>query len=438
MKDPEKGGHGLRSALLMAAAALLCILVLLGSGKKAEAPTQAAITVSPPARKPLPAPVGLRIAVASDTHFDPDNSDKNGQITETVYNMEILDAMLWDARKQGAELLLITGDLCNSGKSHKHVALAERLRAAEAEGLTVYVLPGNHDLVPVKQTDFAALYADFGYDEAYSRDPVSLSYCVRLDGLMLLMMDTAGYGAGAIDLPGAAARENSEAFLSGETLQWAEDLLREAEEADLPVLAAGHYNLLPEISHTPGSGYYVENGERFAALLRRYGVPLYLSGHMHLRAVYQAAGLTEQLTECLIAYPTGYTVLDLTEDALTVTPRRADVDAWAAETGHKDPVLLHFADWQERTMADYCRTSVEAMAGRNPITEAEKENAAAFFYTAMRAYWDGSLPSRRDSIRSMPGYEPFFRCAEGYSYGWWLKDLIETAPPLLGGYTLQR
>ena len=82
MKDPEKGGHGLRSALLMAAAALLCILVLLGSGKKAEAPTQAAITVSPPARKPLPAPVGLRIAVASDTHFDPDNSDKNGQITE--------------------------------------------------------------------------------------------------------------------------------------------------------------------------------------------------------------------------------------------------------------------------------------------------------------------------------------------------------------------
>ena len=37
----------------------------------------------------------------------------------------------------------------------------------------------------------------------------------------------------------------------------------------------------------------------------------------------------------------------------------------------------------------------------------------------------------------MPGYEPFFRCAEGYAYGWWLKELIRTASPLLKGFTLE-
>ena len=435
MKQSRQKAFSLLTPLLMLAAALLCVLALGFSGGAAPAETIAPAPVLSPLAPP---PAGLRIAVASDTHLDPDNTDRSGSLSETVYNMEIMDAMLWDAREQGAELLLITGDLCNSGKENKHAALTEKLRAAEETGLAVYVLPGNHDLAPIKQTDFARLYEAFGYDEACSRDPASLSYCVVRGDLMLLMMDTGGYAAGAIDLPGAAARPDSEAFFSDATLRWAEEQLQRAQREGLFVLAAGHYNLLPEISHEPGSGYYVENGERFAELLRQYGVPLYLSGHMHMRAVYREDGLTEQLTECLIAYPTGYTLLDLTEEALSVTPRRVDVDAWAEASRQTDPVLLRFADWQEQTMQTYCRTTVGAMAERNPISAAEKGAAADFFYAAMRAYWDGSLASRRDTVRSMAGYDAFFRCAEGYSYGWWLRDLIESASPDLPGYTLPR
>ena len=36
----------------------------------------------------------------------------------------------------------------------------------------------------------------------------------------------------------------------------------------------------------------------------------------------------------------------------------------------------------------------------------------------------------------MPGAAPFFRCAEGYAYGWWLRDLIDTATPLLKGFAI--
>ena len=184
----------------------------------------------------------LRIAVASDLHLDPDNTDKS-QGTEVVYNMELVDALLWDAKQQGAEMILLTGDLVNGGKPQRHEALAEKLRKAEREGLPVYVLPGNHDLAPVGQTEFASFYEDFGYAEACSRDPVSLSYCVIRDGVMLLMMDTAGYSLGAIDLPGAAARSRNDPFFSEETLRWAEACLQDAKEKSLTVLAAGHYNL---------------------------------------------------------------------------------------------------------------------------------------------------------------------------------------------------
>lgn len=416
-----------------AAAALLCFTMLLsGCGARASA---AEVTV--PVFPPLPEKGEVRVAVASDLHFDPDNRPHGEEPAQAAYNMELADALLRDAREQGADFLLLTGDLCNGGRDYRHAALCEKLRRAEAAGLPVYVLPGNHDLAPVTQTAFAALYADFGYDEAFSRDPSSLSYCVVRDGLMLLMMDTAGYETGCIDLPAAEAPDTGRIFFSENTLLWAENMLRTAREQGLHILAAGHYNLLPEASRDPASeSYYLQNGERFAALLREYGAPLYLSGHMHVRAVYQEAGLTELLTEYLLGYPTAYSVLDLSDAGIVYTPRRVDVDAWAAESGQEDSHLLHFAEWQQEELWRYSEQNVEYMSARNPISRREKADAAAFFYRVMDDYWRGTLADERDAVKVMPGAGPFFRCAEGYAYGWWLRDLIDTASPLLKGFTI--
>ena len=140
--------------------AALCLTALLLSACGVEVPEQT----------PLPETEGLRIAVASDLHFDPEHTDKKSGLGAVAYNPELVDALLYDAKAQGAELLLLTGDIVNAGKDDCHAALAEKLRTAEDSGVTVYVLPGNHDLAPVTQQEFAALYADFGYAEAYRCD----------------------------------------------------------------------------------------------------------------------------------------------------------------------------------------------------------------------------------------------------------------------------
>lgn len=413
--------------------ALTVVLLLLLCGCARE--TARADTPEP---TPFPAAQGLRVAVASDLHLDPDNRINGAALSAAGYNLELADALLWDAQQQGAKLILLTGDLVNGGRPHRHAALAEKLRAAEQAGLEVYVLPGNHDLAPVGQNGFAEFYADYGFSQAYSRDEASLSYCVMRDDLMLLMMDLGGYSAGAIDLPGAAKRGNNEAFVSEKTLVWAEEMLREATKREVPILCAGHFNLLTAESRDPdSSGYYVENGERLAELLREYGAALYLSGHTHVRGVHQEQGLTEQVTEYLLSYPTGYTVLDLSDDTLRCLPRRVDVDAWAAETGQTDKHLLHFAEWQQEELRRYSAENVEYMAKRNPISSREKKEASAFFYAVMDAFWRGELYDRREEMKAMPGMEPFFRCAEGYAYGWWLRDLLDNVSALLGGYTLE-
>ena len=411
-----------------ALAALLCLALLLcACGTSDDVPTPA----------PLPAAEGLRIAAASDLHFDPDNTNKKANLGAVAYNPELIDALLCDAAEQGAELLLLTGDLVNLGKREHHEALAEKLRAAEANGLTVFVLPGNHDLAPVSQREFAAIYDDFGYEDACSRDCASLSYCVMRDDLCLLMMDTAGYDHSAIDLPDAPYRTDDEAFLSETTLQWAEQMLAEAKEKKLPVLCAGHYNLLTAEGRDPTrSGLYLENGGRFAQLLRDYEAPLYLSGHVHTRYVLQEQGLTELITEYLLAYPTGYSMLDLAPDAITYMPRRVNVDTWAQNTGQKDRTLLHFSSWQQKQLRQYSVQNVNDMCVRNPLSHREAKHAAAFFYAVMDAYWRGDLAAECETLLAMRGCEPFFRCAEGYAYEWWLRDLIDNASPQLGGFTI--
>ena len=100
-------------------------------------------------------------------------------------------------------------------------------------------------------------------------------------------------------------------------------------------------------------------------------------------------------------------------------------------------VLLNFADWQQEELYRYSVNNVRYMSERNPIGDEEKIDAAGFFYTTMNSFWDGTLSEKREAIKKMPGYEPFFRCAEGYSYGWWLKNLIETASPMLKGFELR-
>lgn len=416
------------------ALALLLVLCAVLSGCAAAETAETGVAAVTP--RPLPEAAGLRIAVASDLHFDPE-SRPGEEPTASEFSSELVDALLWDAKTQGAAFLLLTGDIVNGGRAPRHEALCEKLARAEAGGLDVYVLPGNHDLAPFTQTQFATLYAPFGYDEAFSRDASSLSYCVVRDGLLLLMLDTGGYPGAACDLPGSNGAAETTAFVSEATLQWVGDMLDTAREEGLRVLCAGHYNLLTSVSRdSANTGYYVRNGEALAQLLREAGALLYLSGHIHTRAVNQESGLRELVTEYLLAYPSGYSVLDLSERQLRYSPRRIDVDTWAAQTGQSEPILLHYAQWQQEELLRGAEATVAAMAKRNALSEAEQGDAAAFFYAVLDAYWQGTLSSRREALEAMPGCAAFFRCAEGYAYGWWLRELLDTASASLAGFTV--
>ena len=85
---------------------ILCVLFLsacqTAEGMKAPEESPEVIV---PSMVPLPAPEGIRIAVASDLHLDPDHATRSGELSGVSLNPELVEALLRDARHQGAELI---------------------------------------------------------------------------------------------------------------------------------------------------------------------------------------------------------------------------------------------------------------------------------------------------------------------------------------------
>ena len=363
----------------------------------------------------------LRIAAAADLHVNPAFHYTNIVNPLEPYHLQIVDAFIWDAVRSGTDVLLLLGDITNQGRLSQHEALLQKLRAAEEQGVAVYVLPGNHDIGEVSAEQFAGLYADFGYGEAHSRDPASLSYSVLLGEQLLLLLDTGGYDG-----------LQSSAVLTDETLAWAQRQLQEAGQRGWQVIAAGHYPLC-----TSHSTAFVGK-EKAIELLKEYGVELYLCGHLHKRCVTVQDGLTELVVDQTISYPCCYAAL--TADGAggyAYQPKHIAVSAWAEENQPDDPNLLLFDHYQRRLEQERCCSIVEKLKREQEISEEEQRLAEDFFFQMMDYRAQGTLSLYADALRAHPGFEIMIRLGEGTIYSRWIPSVLSDAVPYTTGFVLR-
>ena len=342
------------------------------------------------------------LLAATDSHFiAPGLTDHGAYFTALTENSdgklmrcseEIMDAFLAEAVEADPEALLLTGDLTFNGALLSHTALAAKLRAAEEQGLRIYVLPGNHDLdnpnaarffgaefqrVPFAESaDFRRIYADFGFDEALSTDTDSLSYVVSLnDHTRLLMLDFN--------------TRHDPCGVSDRTLAWVEAQLREARDAGLNMLAAGHQNLFQLTVFR--AGYVIDKADRLAELLRQYGVTLYLSGHLHCQHWKTEEGLTEIATSALAVSPCQYGVLTVSGDKLRYQTKETDVSAWAREQGRTEAELLDFPAYAAGVFDGRNRVSTAETLSLFNFTPEEVECMAEYIVKLNRAYFSGDM-----------------------------------------------
>jgi len=123
------------------------------------------------------------------------------------YSGEVLECLVGEMLQRNPDLVIIPGDLTKDGELVSHQLVVKALSRLRSANIPVVVVPGNHDIDnpegyyfngdatrPAERTSpeqFKSLYADFGYNQAYAKDPASLSFvCEPLEGLVLLCIDT--------------------------------------------------------------------------------------------------------------------------------------------------------------------------------------------------------------------------------------------------------
>lgn len=218
--------------------------------------------------------------ITSDLHLTRDISDH-----ETTLNA------LRDAA-QSVDAVILLGDSTNNARMEEHAHVLDFLSSF---GKPAYVIPGNHD-VTLDISDFIDLYADYGWNQAFSRDGDSASCAVMTDnGTCLLLLDTNSMPGHVAPLGGISER----------TCEWVSDTLSSLPD-EMPVVACGHHPLLPEArwQRTPGA-------EALVHTLK--GVKLYLCGHDHGFAAVKVDGMQQITVGQPQAYPGWAGILEISE-----------------------------------------------------------------------------------------------------------------------------
>lgn len=395
--------------------ALLCALLLL--------PAACGLAVSArPGALPGPAEAGqpLRLMVATDLHYlSPRLTDGGALFMRTIERGDgklvehmdaVVDALIDRVLELRPDALVLTGDLTFNGERESLLDLREKLRRVQAEGIPALLLPGNHDIgsifacryegdaayltTNISQDDFRALCGEFGPDRALSADKNSFSYVYELaEDVRLLFLDANTAGAGG--------------KLRDETIQWARDQMRAAEEAGARVISVTHQNLLPQ-SGLLNKGYVIGNRKEVLELLREGGVRTNLSGHSHILHATEEDGLTDYCTEALSLTPLRYALVEL-DEARNIRYRTESLPLLQREAAER---------------FDSCsRLKLEPAAAALELPEDQAAELLEFAVQLNRAYFTGELDPA--AAQADPRWAAWRNAGEGSFWLDYMESMME-------------
>lgn len=361
---------------------------------------------------------------ASDIHYmSPILTDYGQAFTELIdngdgkvvrYMPQIWQAFAEEVIAARPDVLVLSGDLTLNGEKINHEELAVHLSVVENAGIPVVVIPGNHDInnphatqyfgdyqTPVETVtpeEFRTIYGAYGYDEAASYAPDSLSYLYILnETTWMLMLDSCIYDP-----------ENEvDGEIKDGTMDWIEQCLREAYVQGITVIPVAHHNL-QELSRVYVEECVIRNYQELLKLLEYYLTPVFASGHLHVQRVQKHTtgpgmpdhmyGITEIVSNSLIIPPCQYGRMTLHADgSMSYHTKNTDVSGWAAKHGETNPELLDF--WA------YSQNYIRSVIGRQTyskikyIPEDVKAHMVQYYADLYSDYYAGRQINYKERIK---------------------------------------
>ncbi|MFB1049719.1 metallophosphoesterase [Paraliobacillus sp. JSM ZJ581] len=355
----------------------------------------------------------LSLFVTTDWHYLDESLTDNGKAFQQylesgdgkqLQDMDvILDTFAFEVKVAKPDIVIISGDLTNNGEKSSHEAVAKRLTSLENSGTSVYVIPGNHDInnpwarkfneteqvkvETITANEFSSIYQAFGYQEAISIDPSSLSYLAApSEYVWLLMLDTNHYknnkNKGFPELNGS---------LSTNTIDWIKACYAYAKENNAQIIPVMHHNLA-EHNEAFNDGYTIDNKKQVTKLFQRYATPLVLSGHIHAQNIHKTKEIYDIATSGLSVYPQQYGVINYsaTTKNLNYETKKLDVASWAKRNKKKEKNLLQFDSYSASYFGEFAyHLAYNSLKGTS-LSNKQKEELANEMIVLNQRFFSGS------------------------------------------------
>ncbi|MEM7554908.1 MAG: metallophosphoesterase [Cyanobacteria bacterium P01_A01_bin.84] len=250
----------------------------------------------------------FRFAVVSDLHIALPHTiwDHPSRFHLVEVSIPAFESVLEHLLRLDLDFLLLPGDLTQHGEPENHSWLQKTLSKLPFPS---YVVPGNHDVPVLEANDqsiafsaFPNYYRKFGYeygDRHYYT--CELMPGVRLIGLNSNYFNQEGKQLGLID---------------NQQLHWLENVLSQSTNELVFVMV--HHNAvehLPnQLDHKMASRYMINNAPEVIKILKRYGVKLVFTGHLHIQDIASLDGVYDITTGSLVSYPHPYRVFEYHRD----------------------------------------------------------------------------------------------------------------------------
>ncbi|MFB6197830.1 MAG: metallophosphoesterase [Halobacteriaceae archaeon] len=247
-----------------------------------------------------------RIAVIADPHL---SIREEGTSKLFEHTEKHLQAAIEDIHDRNVDGVLSVGDLTKDGEPWNYNAVDEML--AELD-VPFYSVPGNHD-VPKKYDD----HENLPMGEFVKRyTPGQMPFTVRIGGVDVVGLNSSGDDEWLYGTHHGEIRQ--------ETLDWLDETLPRLSNPlilvhhNLPTMSAqleAHRDAIePEMEIPP----VLLNPQPFVDVLAKHGVPLILTGHLHLPSATEEQGVREIMAPTTCSFPQAYLLLEIDDSGTTV------------------------------------------------------------------------------------------------------------------------
>ncbi len=365
----------------------------------------------------------LLFFIISDPHYMSKKAYDNGNAFNSFikagdklvqYSDEFIDAIKENVIEKKPDFILVAGDLTCNGLKESHLDLSKKFKEIEKEGTSVFVIPGNHDIMngnamyfykdkslnseSITKESFVKIYADYGYNDAISVDKDSLSYLVApTEKKWLLMIDSTK------DYP------DNGGDVKTSTLHWIEECSKLAENSNASLIAVMHHNLMHH-SKIINKDYTINNSEECLGVFHKCKIDVVLTGHIHLQDIkshnYGDKILYDIATSSLVVYPHQYgEMIYLANEGYNYRTQKLDMEKYAYTNKINDEALVHFEKYSEEFFKrNCCDGQKNCISDLEELSEEQKNEIFNVVSEINKRYFSGFRNEELDDLIGTEGF----------------------------------